>query len=169
MHRYDNSPGRPSQTALRRRQGLRQFLELTCLSFLLAVTLSTFICAIIASAVSQTASLVALRPIIFRSAQQRWLCGDCHSSLSNPDPVPAVSGWTFSGATNLAGNSEEGLLLMGELVNGTDAPQYEIDISGVFYDLQGEVVGIGGDRLFRSHHRWVSHLDDGFLSHRRKL
>jgi hypothetical protein len=40
---------------------------------------------------------------------------------------------------NLAGDSEEGLLLVGELINGTGAPQHAIAISGAFYDVQGEV------------------------------
>jgi hypothetical protein len=60
-------------------------------------------------------------------------------SPPTPTQVPDASGWTFNGVTNLAGNSEEGLLLTGELVNGTGAPQQVIDISGVFYDAQGEV------------------------------
>jgi len=55
-----------------------------------------------------------------------------------PAQIPDTSGWAFNGVTNVAGNSEEGLLLMGELVNNTGAPQQVIDISGAFYDAQGE-------------------------------
>jgi len=42
--------------------------------------------------------------------------------------------------TNLGNDPEDGLLLMGELVNDTGAPQQAIAISGAFYDMQGEVV-----------------------------
>jgi hypothetical protein len=54
-------------------------------------------------------------------------------------PVAASAGWSFSGVTKLAGDAEEALLLVGELVNGTGAPQQAIAISGAFYDVQGEV------------------------------
>jgi hypothetical protein len=57
---------------------------------------------------------------------------------ANTPPTPS-GGWAFNGVTRLASNSEEGLLLMGELVNSTGAPQQLIDISGAFYDAQGEV------------------------------
>ncbi|MCG3209859.1 MAG: hypothetical protein FOGNACKC_03486 [Anaerolineae bacterium] len=57
----------------------------------------------------------------------------------SPGASSTSSGWTFNGVTQLAGISEEGLLLMGELVNGTGAPQQVLDISGAFYDAQGQV------------------------------
>lgn len=58
----------------------------------------------------------------------------------SPTPVRGTSGWTFSGVTNMAGNSRRGLLLlMGELVNNTGVPQQAVDISGAFYGGQGEV------------------------------
>ncbi|MEW5960986.1 MAG: hypothetical protein AB1801_24940 [Chloroflexota bacterium] len=246
MHRYNNLPGQPGRTALRRRQGLRQSLELMAFSLLVAVTLITFLCAIIASAVSQTASLVALRPTITRTSLPTFtptslptltpttssihVAGatspppPVHTPASTPGvvavqpntsggaptsialapagtppspaavaspasisvppngagsavasstaprptftptqtrvpptptpwptatatvprpvstPLPAASGWSFNGVTNLAGDSGEGLLLMGELVNGTGAPQHAVAISGAFYGLQDELV-----------------------------
>lgn len=58
--------------------------------------------------------------------------------ISDPS-VSTASGWTFSGVTQLAGLADEGVLLMGELVNGTGAPQQAVDISGAFYDAQGQL------------------------------
>jgi hypothetical protein len=225
MHRHNNLPGRPSRTALRRRQGLRGSPELTCLTLLLAVTLFTCMCAITAGVVSQTASLVgagasiglgpkAVNPIPFTrtplptftptslptltpvtgslelaatpfptppvyapaltsspvliAVQPNTATEEPTTSalapaaavspapisvppnsdgsaatatlpLPSPTPAPAASGWTFSGVTDLVSDPEGGLLLMGELVNGTGAPQQAIAISGAFYDVQGEV------------------------------
>ncbi len=294
MYRYNNSSRHPRQIISRRRQAFRHSLKLTCFTLLLTITLATFICAIIATIVSQTAFLVALRPPTIRtslptftptslptliptpvaaqsvmalsttavdnavlppsspttiptplptpvndyvtppsvagnqnnsqptltsrvtlnvrsgpgldynvvgkladgqsaaitgqnpdgswwqieypsgSGGQAWVSADPQystvsqtmpqtiaqaSTPTSPPVAPAVtatdpplttvpptptlapvaSGWSFSGVTSLAGNSEEGLLLMGELVNGTGAPQQVIDISGAFYDAQGQV------------------------------
>jgi len=83
------------------------------------------------------ASTPASQPVAAAAATSPVLAGA--TPPPTPTQVPDASGWTFDGVTNLAHHSAEGLLLMGELVNGTGAPQQVLDISGVFYDAQGEV------------------------------
>jgi hypothetical protein len=52
-------------------------------------------------------------------------------------PIPET-GWSFTGVRVYG--QEDGLLLYGELTNGTGAPQELEDVSGAFYDAQGQLI-----------------------------
>jgi hypothetical protein len=56
--------------------------------------------------------------------------------------TPAVSspGWSLAGVRINTDQFEEGLLLYGDLINSTEAPQALISITGTFYDDQGQVI-----------------------------
>jgi|GEM_PF-1756890 len=57
---------------------------------------------------------------------------------SNPTPVPEVSGWTFVSVRALINQGDA--FVVGEAINNTGAPQREIDISGIFYNNNDQLI-----------------------------
>jgi len=60
--------------------------------------------------------------------------------VTPPGSGPATSGWSFVSIRPAADQTDEGLLLLGELANATGAAQTAVIISGTFYDAQGGVI-----------------------------
>lgn len=56
----------------------------------------------------------------------------------SPVPSPAAALWSFISVR--ASDQAEDLYLVGEMVNNTGQPQTQVNVSGVFYDLDNEVI-----------------------------
>jgi hypothetical protein len=55
-------------------------------------------------------------------------------------PIPETPGWAFAKIRTYNDEYEGGLILYGELVNDTGAPQEIAYITGAFYDPQGQII-----------------------------
>lgn len=62
-----------------------------------------------------------------------------------PTPRPETPGWAFIGIQTSM--NENQAYVVGELINNTGAPQQAVEISGTFYDAQGQVIQDGIDTL----------------------
>ena len=60
-------------------------------------------------------------------------------------PAPGTVGWRFIGVR--ATIDESGIFVVGEMVNRTGAPQEGVNVSGVFYDRDDQVIRDGIDTL----------------------
>jgi hypothetical protein len=62
---------------------------------------------------------------------------------ASPEPTSApagVSGWTFANVQTYANPYGDGMLIYGDIVNGTGSVQEIAAVTGTFFDTQGEVV-----------------------------
>ncbi len=57
-----------------------------------------------------------------------------------PEPVQHTPGWSFAGVQIVPNPYEDGLLLYGDMINGTGTAQELSLVTGTFYDSQGQVV-----------------------------
>ncbi len=57
-----------------------------------------------------------------------------------PAPTATPSDWTFANVQVMAHPSQNGLIVVGEIVNHTGVPQDVLEISGEFYDAQGRFI-----------------------------
>lgn len=55
-------------------------------------------------------------------------------------PIPETSGWSFANLRTYSDEYEGGVLLYGDLINDTGAPQEVAFITGTFFDDQGRVI-----------------------------
>lgn len=55
-------------------------------------------------------------------------------------PIPETAGWSFAKIRTYDNQYEGGLILYGEMVNDTGAPQEIAYITGAFYDGQGQLI-----------------------------
>lgn len=69
-------------------------------------------------------------------------------TVAPPTATPIPVGWAFNGVWSFYDPAEEGLLLLGELVNNTGVTQGVTAISGVFYDAQGQIIADGSSADF---------------------
>lgn len=57
-----------------------------------------------------------------------------------PAATATPSDWTFANVRVMPHPSQNGLLVVGEIVNNTGAPQTVLEVSGSFYNVQGQLV-----------------------------
>lgn len=65
---------------------------------------------------------------------------DTPSALQAPTPTLETAEWSFAGVQLFDDQYEDGLLLLGELINNTGISQELYTVSGTFYDSQGHII-----------------------------
>jgi hypothetical protein len=69
------------------------------------------------------------------------------TDIPTATPQPPANDWSFTNVQLYPDQYEEGLLLLGEMNNNSDAPQTLTEVTGIFYDAQGQVIADTGNTI----------------------